>query len=167
MNRKKRVRQIVTVAAILYCLAYVGLRTSHVVVHRWYEIIKPSSSAGKHGSDYWIMNDVGHGSFLDPTTLKPRVDRWDRILRTVFAPFVQSETLFWTARERIRFGGGLWFYTTAQRQELRRVLRGEYGHNLRDGIYTFNGINYRLEGTQWQANHTSDVIVASRAETSK
>lgn len=148
MNRKKRLLYIVAVTASLYCIAYVGLRTSHVLVHRWYEIIKPGSfEEGRHGFDYWIVNDIGHGSFLDQTTLRPRVDLWDSLLRTVFSPCAQSEALFWTARERIRFGGGLWFYTTEQRKELKRVLRGEYGHNVHDGIYTFNDINYPLEGT--------------------
>lgn len=147
---KEHLKTGIVITAALFALTYVGLRTSRILVHRWCEVIKPGGKEDRHGSDYWIRHDVGHGTFLNPATLIPRSDRCDSLLRCLFLPCVEAEGMFWTMRERINSGGGVWFYTSAQRQELRKVLIGKYGHNVRDGIYTYGGSEYSYTGTAWK-----------------
>jgi hypothetical protein len=112
-------------ALVVYSLTYAELRFSHVLVHRWYEILNPKAQSGTHGVDYWIVEDIGHGSFFNRATWKPRNDSADAFLRAGFFPLVEAESLMWTSRARLQNTGKIWFYDSAQRAALKRVLSGD------------------------------------------
>src|SRR5688500_11369866 len=107
MTSKWKRRMVIGAAYLLtYCLFYVALRSSHILVHRRYVIMKPGETNDKAGFTYWVINDVGHRPFLDAVSLRPKKSLCDRLLRAPFWPLEEAEGLLWTLRERSHFGGG-------------------------------------------------------------
>ena len=97
----KRPLMIMLIVLSVYCLSYVGVRLSHILVHQWF-YFDGNDGSGVFNPGGW-EHRIGVGRYFDREWFDGAYipGAKEVILRGVYYPFVISEGWFWELKEMI------------------------------------------------------------------